>query len=133
MDGVHAPSRKVIALVCAFFVDLLDDIAKLAPYTQNPLAYANATTNEEDGIYPYSSIGGYDPDLETEMLGDDLSDGLEGHIVITINGSYVSPEVATAYYNPSSNGTDSSSNSTDTSSDSGTSAARRQFSLFGFF
>lgn len=112
---------------------LLDDIAKLSPYTLNPVAYANATTNEQDGIYPYAGIGGYDPDLETEQLGDDLADGLEGHIVITINGSYISPEVATAYYT----GADSNSNSNGTDDDSasgtGANAARRRWSLMGFY
>ncbi|EJD35115.1 aromatic compound dioxygenase [Auricularia subglabra TFB-10046 SS5] len=116
-----------------FKQELLDDIAKLPPYTLNPVAYENSTTNEQDGIYPYAGIGGYDPDLETELLGDDLAGGLEGHIVITINGSYVSPEVATAYYTGDGEGASNETGSDGSTGGSGTSAARRRWSLMGFY
>ena len=78
--------------------ELVDEIALLAPYTANPLDYANATRNDEDGIYPYSTSGGYDPDLDTSLLGDTLEDGVLGDIVITINSTYISPSFSTAYH-----------------------------------
>ena len=78
--------------------DLVDEVAKLAPYSTNSLAYANATRNDEDSIYPYSTAGGYDPNLETSLLGATLEDGVLGEIVITVNSSYVSPSFSTAYH-----------------------------------
>ncbi|KAH7091000.1 aromatic compound dioxygenase [Auriculariales sp. MPI-PUGE-AT-0066] len=81
-----------------FDQDVVDSVAKLSPYSSNKLAYASATTNARDGIYPYSTYGGYNPNLDTSLLGSTLANGLLGEIVITINRTYTSPMLSTAVH-----------------------------------
>jgi len=74
---------------------ILDQIATLAPYTSNKLAYASSTKNAQDGIYAGASAGGYDPHVETTLIGSTLSAGILGEIVIAVNGSFVGTSAST--------------------------------------
>ncbi|KAH7090999.1 aromatic compound dioxygenase [Auriculariales sp. MPI-PUGE-AT-0066] len=123
-----------------FEQDLIESVAKLEPYASNALSYANATTNDQDGIYPYSTYGGYNPNLETSLLGDTLEDGLLGEIIITINSTYVSPMASTAYHvadddadSGSASGTTSGSAAGSTSPSNSSGRRRNLFSLRRFF
>ncbi|KAH7091001.1 aromatic compound dioxygenase [Auriculariales sp. MPI-PUGE-AT-0066] len=81
-----------------FEQELVDNVATLPPYSTNSLPYENATRNDEDGIYPFSTYGGYNPNLATTLLGETLDEGILGEIVITINRTYTSPMRSTAYH-----------------------------------
>ncbi|KAH7091822.1 aromatic compound dioxygenase [Auriculariales sp. MPI-PUGE-AT-0066] len=93
-----SPSRARFTTPARSTSDVVDSVAKLSPYSSNKLAYASATTNARDGIYPYSTYGGYNPNLDTSLLGSTLANGLLGEIVITINRTYTSPMLSTAVH-----------------------------------
>lgn len=77
-----------------FFVedDLNEQIDKIWPYSENPLAHMvgrKRTRNWEDSlqIYQHSHDGGYMPTFEVEKLGGVLQQGLIGYVTMGLNMS----------------------------------------------
>jgi protocatechuate 3,4-dioxygenase beta subunit len=61
---------------------LIDEVAKLSPYTQNRQPY---TRNKDDIFMKQAADEGVDPVIEWTLLGDSLSEGLFGWLAYGIN------------------------------------------------
>jgi hypothetical protein len=67
-----------------FDQDLLDALAKVAPYSSNRTP---VTKNNRDFIMAFDTAGGFDPVVEYAPLGKTLEDGLFGWINFGVNAS----------------------------------------------
>jgi protocatechuate 3,4-dioxygenase beta subunit len=84
-NNTLANSGNIIHVGQIFFdTDLIDLVEATAPYTTNT---QNVTTNEEDGILAQEAAD-VDPMLEYVLLGDDVSAGLFGWLVVGVDSSY---------------------------------------------
>lgn len=89
-----------------FDTDLTDLVEATAPYTSNT---QNVTTNEEDSILAQEAAD-VDPMLEYVMLGEDISAGLFGWLVIGVDSSYDFTNITAAATLTADGGEESDSN-----------------------
>lgn len=105
-NNTLASSGNIIHVGQVFFdTDLIDLVEATAPYTANT---QNVTTNEEDSILAQEAAD-VDPMLEYVMLGDDVSAGLFGWIVIGVDSSYDFTDITPAATLTSDGGEESDS------------------------
>lgn len=107
--------------------DTMAAVAALDPYTGNKIRYEDATTNAEDGIYPYADSMGTTATLDiTWVNASDITYGIIGSTTVGVNLTYSSTELTTYYWDPdttASTTTESTSTSSTKSHSSSSSAS----------
>ncbi|KAH8115934.1 aromatic compound dioxygenase [Phellopilus nigrolimitatus] len=84
-----------------FAEEFMETIGNMTPYKTNTVV---RYTNAQDEWYGYENADGYDALLDIAQVSENLSDGVIGSIIVGLNMSYVSAEVADGRWG--GNGTD---------------------------